>query len=166
MSSLPAEQPEELRPAWIPSWLPVSIASRVMRLGGPLVTLIASLGTFAFFSLQGILLARMLGPELRGAFAAAILFPQALVYLGLLGAQELFAGYAARGTPDAPLRRSAARYGWWASLISLVVCLVLDFAFIRAEFRWVLPLACVCALTCHCSRYVWRSKLSIMGSAN
>jgi O-antigen/teichoic acid export membrane protein len=112
-----------------------------------LATLFASLGAFGFFALQGILLARMLGPELRGAFAAAVLFPQALLYLGLLGAPELFAGYAARGTADAPLRRSAAWYGWRAGLISLAVCLLLDVALIREEFRWVLPLACLCAVT-------------------
>ncbi len=147
MSSMPADQSEELRPAWLPQWLPAGVRSRVARIAGPLATLLASLGAFGFFALQGILLARMLGPELRGAFAAAVLFPQALLYLGLLGAPELFAGYAARGTPDAPLRRSAARYGWWAGLLSLMVCLVLDFVLIRAEFRWVLPLACLCAIT-------------------
>ncbi len=147
MSSMPAEQPEELRPAWMPSWLPAGLSARFVRAAGPLATLLASLGAFGFFALQGILLARMLGPELRGAFAAAVLFPQALLYLGLLGAPELFAGYAARAMADAPLRRSAALYGWWAGALSLVVCLVLDFVWIRAEFRWVLPLACLCALT-------------------
>ncbi len=144
---MPAEQPDELRPAWIPGWLPLGISMRISKVAGPIATLIASLGAFGFFAIQGILLARMLGPELRGAFAAAVLFPQALLYLGLLGAPELFAGYAARGLADAPLRRSAAVYGFWAGMISLVVCLLLDFVFMRAEFRWVLPLACLCAIT-------------------
>lgn len=147
MSAMPAKQPEDLRPAWIISWLPDGVSARIMRVAGPLATLSASLGAFGFFALQGILLARMLGPELRGAFAAAVLFPQALLYLGLLGAPELFAGYAARGIADAPLRRSAARYGLWAGMISAAVCLVLDFTMMRAEFRWVLPLACLCAVT-------------------
>lgn len=114
---------------------------------GPLATLAASLGAFAFFAVQGILLARILGPEMRGAFAAAVLFPQSLLYVGLLGAPELFAGYAARGAENGPLRRSAARYGLVAGLISLVACLALDAVFIRAEFRWVLPLACWCAFS-------------------
>lgn len=147
MSSMPADKPEEFRPTWIPSWLPSGVTARLVRVAGPLATLAASLGAFGFFALQGILLARLLGPELRGAFAAAVLFPQALLYLGLLGAPELFAGYGARGLPDAPLRRSAARYGWWAGLFSLAVCLVFDVVLIRAEFRWVLPLACLCAIT-------------------
>ncbi|MGN6133345.1 MAG: hypothetical protein ACTHOU_02550, partial [Aureliella sp.] len=139
MSSLPAEQPERFRPVW--SSLPWS------RMLGPLATLAASLGAFAFFAVQGILLARILGPEMRGAFAAAVLFPQTLLYVGLLGAPELFAGYAARGAENGPLRRSAARYGLVAGLISLVACLALDAVFIRAEFRWVLPLACWCAFS-------------------
>ncbi|MCC6508594.1 MAG: hypothetical protein IT423_05780 [Pirellulaceae bacterium] len=143
MSSMSAQQSEEYRPTWLPAWA----ATRWARVSGPLATLGASLGAFAFFALQGILLARLLGPEMRGAFAAAILFPQTLLYLGLLGAPELFAGYAARGARDAPLRRSAAHYGFVAGLFSLALCLVLDFAFIRAEFRWVLPLACLCALS-------------------
>ncbi len=147
MSSMPAEQPEDFRPAWIPGWLPEGLSARILRVAGPVATLSASLGAFGFFALQGILLARMLGPELRGAFAAAVLFPQALLYLGLLGAPELFAGYAARGAADAPLRRSAAIYGWCAGLVSMAVCLVLDLTMIRAEFRWVLPLACLCTIT-------------------
>lgn len=111
-----------------------------------MATLVASLGTFGFFALQGIILARLLGPELRGAFAAAVLFPQALLYVGLLGAPELFAGYAARGADNTLLRRSALRYGVFAGLLSLAICLLLNMTFIRAEFRWVLPLACLCAL--------------------
>lgn len=117
------------------------------RLAGFALTLSASLGTFVFFAVQGILLARLLGPEMRGAFAAAVLFPQAILYLGLLGAAELMAGYAARGLPDTELRRSAARYGAFAGLISLSLCLALDWFLIPSEFRQVLPLAFLCAMT-------------------
>jgi enterobacterial common antigen flippase len=139
VSSLPVEQPESFRQAGL------SILWR--RVAGPLATLGASLGSFAFFALQGVILARLLGPEMRGAFAAAVLFPQTLLYLGLLGAPELFAGYAARGADNNRLRRSAALYGCFAGLVSLIVCLVLNVAFIRAEFTWVLPLACLCSLS-------------------
>lgn len=137
MSSLPAER-KDYGSIWL--------AGRWNRIWGPLATLAASMGAFGFFALQGIILARLLGPEMRGAFAAAVLFPQTLLYFGLLGSPELFAGYASRGFDDAALRRSAARYGLCAGLISLAACLVLDVAFIRAEFRWVLPLAGLCAL--------------------
>lgn len=111
------------------------------------VTLGASVGTFAFFALQGILLARMLGPEQRGVFASAVMFPQALLYLGLLGAPELFAGYAAEGKANAPLRRSAACYGLVAGLVSAVACILLNLWLIPGAMREALPLAILCALT-------------------
>ncbi len=111
------------------------------------LTLSASLGTFAFFAVQGILLARMLGPEDRGIFAAAVMFPQALLYLGLLGAPELFAGYAADGLPNAPLRRSAMRYGLIAGTLSALACIALDFWLIPTAMRSALWLAVMCALT-------------------
>jgi antigen flippase len=139
VSSLPVEQGTEYRQA--------GLSNLWNRVAGPLATLSASLGAFAFFAVQGIILARLLGPEMRGAFAAAVLFPQALLYLGLLGAPELFAGYAARGLENSSLRRSAARYGLVAGLFSLCVCLLLNIAFIREDFRWVLPLASLCALS-------------------
>jgi len=111
------------------------------------LTLGASVGTFAFFALQGILLARMLGPEQRGVFASAVMFPQALLYLGLLGAPELFAGYAAEGRPNAALRRSAACYGLVAGIISAIACIALDLWLIPSAMREALPLAVLCALT-------------------
>lgn len=119
---------------------------------------------FAFFALQGILLARMLGPELRGAFAAAVLIfvDKPCSTWACWAHGQLFAGYAARGTADAPLRRSAARYGWWAGIISLIICLALDVLLIRAEFRWVLPLACLCAINL-LNKYVWLCRLWTTG---
>lgn len=111
------------------------------------MTLGASFGAFGCFALQGILLARLLGPVERGVFAVAIMFPQALLYLGLLGAPELFAGYAAQGLPNAALRRSAARYGLTAGILSMTACIVLDLLTIPAAMRSVMPLAVLCAMT-------------------
>ena len=111
------------------------------------LTMFASVGSFGFFAIHGVLLARMLGPEQRGAFAAAVMFPQALLYLGMLGAPELFAGYAAQGMSNAELRRSAARYGLFAGLLSTVACLALDWWLIPSNMRDQLPWAALCALT-------------------
>lgn len=119
----------------------------IAKLLGFGLTLFASVGSFGFFAIQGILLARMLGPEQRGAFAAAVMFPQALLYLGLLGAPELFAGYAAVGLPNDLLRRSAARYGFVAGLITALACLLLNWLLIPGNMRDQLPWAFVCALT-------------------
>lgn len=111
------------------------------------LTLTASLGTFGFFAVQGIILARLLGPTDRGVFAAAMMFPQILLYLGLLGAPELFAGYAAEGRPNGPLRRSAARYGLTAGVISMLACWGLAYLTFPQELRYSFPLAILCALT-------------------
>jgi O-antigen/teichoic acid export membrane protein len=119
---------------------------RRVRAAGFLLSLATSVGTFVFFAIQGILLARLLGPSSRGAFAAAVLFPQTLLYLGLLGASELIAGYAARGLPNAELRRTALRYGALAGLLSMLVCISLDWLLIPIELRDHLPLALWCAL--------------------
>lgn len=89
----------------------------------------------------------MLGPAGRGMFAAAIMFPQALLYLGLLGAQELFAGYAAEKHDNAELRRSAALYGLFCGILSMLMCWGFNFLTLRGEFASVLPLACLCACT-------------------
>lgn len=127
--------------------VPNQPSERLTKLGGVALTLLASLGTFGMYAVQGIILARLLGPEQRGAMAAAMLFPQSLVYLGMLGAPELFAGYAARGLTDAPLRRSAARYGLLAGLISMVLCVALDWLTIPLQMRAVLWLAMICSVT-------------------
>lgn len=119
---------------------------RRVRAAGFLLSLATSVGTFVFFAIQGILLARLLGPSNRGAFAAAVLFPHALLYLGLLGAAELIAGYAARGLPNAELRRTALRYGAFAGLCSMFACMALDWLLIPSELRDHLPLALWCAL--------------------
>ncbi len=113
---------------------------------GVAATLGTTFGMFALWAIQGIVVARVLGPEQRGQFAAAVLFPQMLLYLGMLGAQELFAGYAARGMPNAPLRRSAAVYGLVAGMSTMLVCVALSWLTIPSGMRFVLPLAAVCTL--------------------
>ncbi len=119
---------------------------RRARAAGVLLSLAASVGAFVFFAIQGILLARLLGPGQRGAFAAAVLFPHALLYLGLLGASELIAGYAARGMDNVALRRSAARYGAFAGLTSMLLCVLLDWLLIPEQMRDHLPLALLCSI--------------------
>ena len=111
------------------------------------MTLATSFGAFGCFAIQGVLLARMLGVEQRGVFATAILFPQALLYLGLLGSPELYAGYATEGMDNSSLRRSAARYGLFSGVLSMLICIVLDILTIPEDTREVLPLAILCAAT-------------------
>lgn len=120
---------------------------RWKKLVGIAVTLATSLGSFGLFAIQGVLLARLLGPEQRGAFAAAGLYPQALLYLGMLGAPELFAGYASRNLEDSKLRRSASRYGLFAGCLTSLICVGLTWLTLPSDLRWVMPWAGLCALT-------------------
>ena len=122
-------------------------ARRACSLGG---TLAATLGTFGFFALQGVILARMLGPEGRGAFAAAVAYPQMLLYLGLLGAADLFARRGAQLRAgdvggEAALRRAAAMYGVLTGLLTLAVCGVLIVVAMPGEKRALIPLALLAA---------------------
>src|SRR5262249_53758746 len=54
-------------------------------------TLVWSVSTgfaiFLFTAIQGVMLARLLGPTMRGEFATAIFYTQILTYPGLLGTQ-------------------------------------------------------------------------------
>ena len=105
-----------------------------------------SLATFLLFAIQGILLARMLGVEERGKLTAVMVYPQALLYLGLLGAPELFAGYAARNFDPVALRRSAFRYGCFAAALTGFVCLILEQVALPTDKRaalWITAVTCL-----------------------
>ncbi|MFK7734947.1 MAG: lipopolysaccharide biosynthesis protein [Pirellulaceae bacterium] len=125
----------------------VSTVSLLRKLLGIGWTVGASVGTFGFFAIQGVILARILGPADRGVFAAAVLFPQALLYPGMLGAPELFASYAAQGAKNAELRRSAVVYGAFAGILTCLACVGLNWATIPENMRHVLPWAMLCAAT-------------------
>ncbi|WP_238383198.1 hypothetical protein [Rubripirellula obstinata] len=57
---------------------------------------------------QGILLARLLGPVGRGAYAAAVLYVQMLLYIGLLGGLEVICRHAANPSINQQKLRRAA----------------------------------------------------------
>lgn len=90
----------------------------------------------------------MLGPEGRGAFAATIAYPQMLLYLGLLGAADLYAREAARQPgQDASLRRSALLFGSLTGISTMAVCIVLTVCSMPTEKRDLIPLAILLAMT-------------------
>jgi enterobacterial common antigen flippase len=70
-----------------------------LRRAVPLATTVGvSFGIVALQLAQGILLARLLGPESRGEYATAVLYSQMLLYVGLFGAIEVVCRYAANVT--------------------------------------------------------------------
>ena len=120
------------------------------RLGSLASTLAAAFGSSGLFAIQGILLARLLGPEGRGAFATVMTYPQTFLYMGLLGSADIFARAAANlgpGDDDAAIRRAAMRYGLATGLLTAALCLLLAWIALPAEKEYLAPLASLAALT-------------------
>ncbi len=112
---------------------------------GIVTTIGVSVSVFGFFAVQGIILARMLEPTGRGEFAVANLYGQALMYVCLLGAPEIFARLAATSEADASIRRAALQYSLLTGLITILICGVLSFITIKPEQSYLWPLSIVCA---------------------
>ena len=76
-------------------------------------TFLTTLAVFGIFFVQGIILARILGPLGRGEFGTSIQIPRdLLLYAGLLGGIEIVNSYASKGVRSlVKLRYSAARLG-------------------------------------------------------
>ena len=97
---------------------------------------------------QGILLARLLGPEGRGAYATAVLYVQMLLYIGLFGGLEVICRYAAIETTDQNrLRRSALWLGLTTGAITTAVVIALNFTALPEAKRVLLPVALICGLS-------------------
>ncbi|WP_417737180.1 lipopolysaccharide biosynthesis protein [Rosistilla oblonga] len=110
----------------------------------------AAFGTFGFFAIQGILLARLLGPEGRGAYATIVAYPQMFLYMGLLGSADIFARLAAKlpaSAGDSAARRAAMRYGLTTGIVTAAVCVLLAWFALPVDKRYLAPLASLVALT-------------------
>ncbi|TWT98312.1 lipopolysaccharide biosynthesis protein [Stieleria varia] len=97
---------------------------------------------------QGILLARLLGPEGRGAYATAVLYAQMLLYIGLFGGLEVICRYAAEARVDqTQLRRAALWLGMTTGIITTAVVVVLAATMLPAEKRYLIPQAIIVSLS-------------------
>lgn len=123
-----------------PSWL------RRIR---PMATTVGvSFGIVGLHLAQGILLARLLGPQGRGEYAAAVLYSQLLVFVGLFGAIEIVCRYAANDKIDRQsLRGSAARLALITGVATTLLCIVCTVVGLPGDKRYLLPLAIVCAFS-------------------
>ena len=92
-------------------------------LGQVVATMATTLAVFGIFMIQGILVARVLGPLGRGEFGTAMFFPRdILLYVGLLGGIEVVNRYASmKSIPADDLRRTAARLGMFSGVLTAVV---------------------------------------------
>ena len=110
-------------------------------------TFLTTLSTFAIFLVQGVMIARILGPTGRGEFGSAIYFPRdLLLYVGLLGSIELVTSYAAQGKTDLNrLRVSAVRLGFLTGVLTaLFSALLAILLLIPIQKAYLIPYALVC----------------------
>jgi len=122
----------------LPTWLRPSL----------IATVATSFGTFGITAIQGILLARMLGPEGRGEFGTAIFYSTTLTFIGMLGAQYSVARRAASGASTSyELARSATRLGIWTGLGTIVVVAALAFTTLPTAKQFLAPLCVLAALS-------------------
>ena len=67
--------------------------------GQVIETVLTTLAIFGIYLIQGIVVARILGPLGRGEFGTAIFFPRdVFLYAGLMGGMEIVNSYAVKGT--------------------------------------------------------------------
>lgn len=107
-----------------------------------------SFGIVALQMGQGVLLARLLGPEGRGEYATAVLYAQMLLYVGVFGGIEVVCRYAAAGqVEEAPLRRAALRLGLTTGVVTMVVAIALSMLALPEAKQFLIPMAVLCSLS-------------------
>ncbi len=106
------------------------------------------LGTFAtslFIQactvLQGILLARLLGPAGRGELAAVILWPNVFAGLGIFGVNMALARFSGKGQDSSSLARTAIKAALFTGTLSTLFCLLLLPVLLPEEKHHLLPAA-------------------------
>jgi O-antigen/teichoic acid export membrane protein len=103
---------------------------------------------FGVTAVQGIILARMLGPHARGEFGTAVFFTYALSSVGLMGAQFAVARRAASDPSGRfGLMRSVTRLGALTGFVTFLVVSVLAFTMLPADKQFLAPLCALSALT-------------------
>lgn len=91
--------------------------------------------------LQGVLLARFLGPIGRGEFAAVILWPSMFAGIGILGINMAIARYAGKGEEVGKLVRTAILVGFITGVLTALVCGILMPRLIPEDKYELLPAA-------------------------
>jgi O-antigen/teichoic acid export membrane protein len=110
-------------------------------------TVSTSFAVFGLTAIQGIILARLIGPQGRGEWGTATFYTQTLTYIGLMGAQFVVARRAARDPASRQqLSRSVIRFGMLSGLVTIGAVAVLAFTLLPAEKTSLAPLCVVCAL--------------------
>ena len=110
-------------------------------------TVVTSFVLFGLMTVQGVFLARMLGPEGRGQYATAVFYTQTLMYVGLLGTHHAAARWAARRQSDlAGLWRITFRLGLLTGVSTMAIVTLLALFALPTEKQSLAPLCMLCAL--------------------
>ncbi|TWU59439.1 Polysaccharide biosynthesis protein [Rubripirellula tenax] len=99
---------------------------------------------------QGILLARLLGPVGRGEYAAAVLYAQMFLYVGLFGGLEVICRRAAddeHAGDRFQLRRAALWLGITTGTVTSLITIVLNLVALPGDKRYLIPIAILCSLS-------------------
>jgi O-antigen/teichoic acid export membrane protein len=112
-----------------------------------LATVGASFVLFGFQALQGVLLARTLGPEARGHYNTAVFYAQSLLYAGLIGLPFALQRRAALACSLAALSGTAVRAGLVAGMLTAAAVALLAWIGLPAEKQFLAPLCALAAAT-------------------
>ncbi|MEM9412511.1 MAG: hypothetical protein AAGA30_15460 [Planctomycetota bacterium] len=117
-----------------------------------IATFLTTLFIFAIYFVQGVLIARMLGPIGRGEFGSAVLFSRDLfLYVGLLGGIEIVNRYAAKPScSESELKRSALGLGVFSGVLTALVSSIVSVAFLLivdgGSKSYLIPLCLITSL--------------------
>lgn len=113
-----------------------------------ITTVATSFGVFWLFAVQGIFLARLLGPEMRAEYGTVVLYTQTLTFIGLLGTLLSIAAHAARNPEGLRrLRRAATRLGIITGATTACVVAILALTALPAAKAYLAGLCILCALS-------------------
>ena len=123
-----------------------------------LTTVATAFVLFGMLTVQGIFLARMLGPEGRGQYATAVFYTQTLVYVGMVGTQHAVARWSARRRNDAArLVHTTTRLGVLTGVSTMAVVTLLAYFALPTDKQSLAPLCvlCACFLPLEHVRLLW-----------
>ena len=114
-------------------------------------TFLTTLSVFGIFLIQGIVIARILGPAGRGEFGTAMFFPRdVLLYAGLLGGIEIVNTYAVKVSSQRSLVRlkySAAKLGLISGTITAFVAAAIAIVvMVSVGKTYLIPFCLLCCI--------------------
>lgn len=136
----------ETVPAQVP--ILVRLSALAMRHRALIGTVGVSFLVFALQALQGVLLARVLGPEGRGQYNTAVFYTHLLLFAGMLGIPFSIQRRAAKlAGGEGGLSTAASWAGLITGLVSAAVVAILAYAALPDEKQWLAPWCMLAALS-------------------